>query len=181
MKKTVLVFGLLSGAVSSTFMLLTIPFMDRIGFERSEVLGYTSIVASFLLVYFGVRSYRDRVAGGSISFGRALAVGALIALLSSVCYVATWQVIYYKVDPGFVDKYTAYTLDQARAAGASTEEIAQKARQMEEFKVLLQNPVLNAGITFVEPLPIGLLVALVSAAILRRPAPTAPNPQVTHA
>ena len=172
MRKPVVVFGLLSGAVSSAMMLLTVPFMDRIGFERAEVLGYTTIIASFLLVYFGVRSYRDRVAGGSVTFGRAFTVGILIALLSSACYVATWQFIYYQVNPGFVDQYATYSIERARASGASQSEIDATARQMEQFKALYRNPAINIGITFMEPLPIGLVVALISAAVLRRRRPT---------
>ncbi len=120
MRKTVLVFGLLSGAVSSAMMLLTVPFMDRLGFgPRSVVVGYTAIVASFLLVYFGIRSYRDRVAGGSLTFGRAFTVGILISLLSSACYVATWELVYFKLKPDFLDQYSAYAVERARQSGAS--------------------------------------------------------------
>ena len=82
MKKTVLTFGLISGAVSSAMMLLTIPFMDRIGFGRAEVIGYATLVASFLVVFFGIRAYRDHVAQGALTFGRAFTVGLLITLVS---------------------------------------------------------------------------------------------------
>jgi len=168
MKKTVVVFGLLSGAVSSAMMLLTIPFMERIGFERGEVLGYTTIVASFLLVYFGIRAYRDRVGGGWITFGRGFTVGILITLVSSACYVATWEFIYFRLNPGFVDQYAAYAIERARASGASRQEIEATTRQMDQFRVQYQNPVINVAMTFMEPFPIGLVVTLISAAVLRR-------------
>lgn len=168
MRKIVLTFGLISGAVSSAMMLLTLPFIDRIGFDNAEILGYTTIVLSFLLVFFGVRSYRDNVAGGVITFGRGLTVGLLITLVSSVCYVATWQVIYYKLAPGFADKYTAHLLDKERASGASPEQLEAKARQIEQFKALFKNPLVNIAFTFLEPLPIGVLVSLITAAVLRR-------------
>jgi hypothetical protein len=168
MKRTVLVFGLIAGAVLSAMMLATIPFMDRIGFDRGEIIGYTSMVLAFLLIFFGVRSYRDSVAGGTVSFGRALAVGALIASVASVCYVATWQVIYYKITPDFMAKYQAHTLEKARADGATEEAIAKKKAEMDKFANLYRNPAINAAITFVEPLPVGLVIALVSAAALSR-------------
>jgi hypothetical protein len=104
MKKTVLTFGLISGAILSVTMLVTLPFQDAIGFDRGAIIGYTSMVVAFLLIYFGVRSYRDNVTGGSVSFGRAFAVGALIATVASVCYVATWEVIYFKLAPDFMAK-----------------------------------------------------------------------------
>jgi Protein of unknown function (DUF4199) len=75
MNKTVLTFGLISGAISAAMMLITIPFVDKIGFDKGEILGYTTIVLSALLVFFGVRSYRENVAGGRLTFGRGFAVG----------------------------------------------------------------------------------------------------------
>ncbi|MEZ4586743.1 MAG: DUF4199 domain-containing protein [Gemmatimonadales bacterium] len=119
MRKIVLTFGLIAGGILSAMMLISLPFQDRIGFENAALLGYTTMVLAFLLVFFGVKSYRDNVAGGRISFGRAFSVGLLITLVATICYVATWQVVYYKLAPDFVEKYTAYTLDKERAAGAS--------------------------------------------------------------
>jgi Protein of unknown function (DUF4199) len=108
-------------------MLLTLPFLDRIGFDRGEIIGYTLIVASFLPVFFGVRSYREH-AGGSLTFGRAFAVGILITLISCVFYVVTWEFIYFKLSPGFGEKYTAYVIERTRAAGASAEALEQQVR-----------------------------------------------------
>ena len=168
MKKTVLTFGLISGVFSSVMMLLTLPLLDRIGFDRGVILGYSLIVLSFLFVFFGVRSYRENVAGGTLGFGRALAVGLLITLVTCVFYVATWELIYYKLAPGFGDKYAAHVIEKQRAAGATPEQLQATARQMEEFKKLYQNPLVNIAFTFVEPFPIGFLVSLISAGVLRR-------------
>lgn len=168
MKRVVVRFGLASGAVMSLLMVATLPFMDQIGFENGALVGYTGMVLAFLLVYFGVRSYRDREGRGAISFARALAVGALIALVSSACYVATWEVIYFGFRPDFLEKYSAYTIEKARAAGESEAEIEKKRAEMAEFAKLYRNPAVNAAITFIEPLPVGLLFALGSAVVLRR-------------
>jgi hypothetical protein len=168
MRKTVLTFGLISGGILSIMMLATMPFMDSIGFDRGEVIGYTTMVLAFLLIFFGVRSYRDNVADGSVSFGRAFAVGALIAVVASVCYVATWQLIYYKLAPDFMAKYQAHAIDEARASGVSQAAIDKKVAEMQRFTELYKNPAINVAITFIEPLPVGLVIALVSAGILRR-------------
>ena len=173
MKKTVLTFGLISAVVTSVMMLLTVPFMDRIGFEHGQVIGYTAIVLSFLLVFFGVRSYRENVAGGVITFGRAFTVGLLITLMSCAGYVMTWQLVYFKLAPGFMDKYQAYAVERARASGASESEVQETARQMESFKKLYDNPLFNAAVTFLEPFPVGLVVTLISAAVLRKREPAA--------
>lgn len=46
------------------------------------VIGYTTIVLSFLLVFLGIRSYRENVGNGRITFGRAFGVDILITLVS---------------------------------------------------------------------------------------------------
>jgi Protein of unknown function (DUF4199) len=171
MKKTVLTFGLISGAVSSLLMLSTVPFIDRIGFDKGMIVGYTAIVLSFLLVFFGVRSYRENVGDGQISFGRALSVGLLIALISSLCYVITWEIVYFNLMPDFAEKYTSYALDHLRASGASQQVIDAKLQEMNALKGLLDNPLSNAAMTILEPLPVGVLISLISAAVLRKRKP----------
>ncbi|HEV7586943.1 MAG TPA: DUF4199 domain-containing protein [Longimicrobium sp.] len=168
MKKTVLTFGLISGAILSAMMLATLPFMDVIGFDRGMIVGYTTMVLAFLLIFFGVRSYRDNVGSGAVRFGRAFTVGALIAVVASLCYVATWEVIYFKLMPDFATKYQAHMIDRARADGASEAEIAGKRAEAEKFVEMYNNPAINAAFTFLEPLPVALIVALVSAGVLSR-------------
>jgi hypothetical protein len=165
MKKAVWTFGLISGAVISLLMLATIPFEDT---DRGAVVGYTTMVLAFLFIYFGVRSYRDTIGKGSISFGRGLAIGTLIAVISSACYVATWEVIYYKLSPDFTAKYAAHELNKAKANGASPEAIAKREAELKKFAEMYKNPAFNVAMTFIEPLPVGLVIALVSAGVLRR-------------
>jgi hypothetical protein len=168
MKKTVLIFGLLSGAVAAALMFMTLPFADRIGFERGLIVGYTTIILSFLLVFFGIRSYRDNIGGGAITFGRAFAVGILITLISCVCYVVAWEILYYNFMPDFADKYAAHVLEKAKAAGATAEAIQAKMDEVKNLKHILNNPFLNAAVTFTEPFPVGLIITLISALILRK-------------
>jgi hypothetical protein len=169
MQKTVLTFGLISGAILSAMMLITMPFHDEIGFDRSMVVGYTTMVLAFLLVFFGVRSYRDNVAGGTVRFGRAFAVGALIAGVASLCYVATWEVVYFGgIAPDYIPKYQAHILAKERAKGQTEEALARKKKELEEFAEMYKNPAINAAFTFLEPLPVALVVALVSAGVLSR-------------
>lgn len=169
MKNTVIKYGLISGALISVMMMLTIPFHDQIGFGTSGlVVGYTTMVLAFLLIYFGVRSYRDTVGGGTVRFGRALAIGVLIAVVSSACYVATWEVMYFKFMPDFMDKYSAHVLEKARASGASEAQITSRRAEMEKLAAMYKNPLYNSALTFMEPLPVGLIVSLVTAGVLSR-------------
>ena len=155
MKKTVLTFGLISGAISAIMMLATVPFADKIGFDKGEIIGFTTIVLSGLLVFFGVRSYRENVGGGRLTFGRGVAVGILITLLSNLCYVATWEIVYFNFMPDFADKYAAHMIDRARSSGASQEQIEKKTREAQQFKQMYSNPAMNVALTFAEVFPIG--------------------------
>ena len=167
MKKTVLTFGLIAGAVMSLMLIAMVPFIDDM-WDVAEIIGYTSMVAAFLLVFFGIRSYRDNVGGGVIKFGRAVAVGLLIVVVANACYTATWEVMYFNYVPDFMEKYQANELQKARAEGKSEAELeamrVKGVKDAERYK----NPVINSAFTFLEPLPVGLVVTLVSAGILSR-------------
>ena len=165
MKKTVLTYGLISGVIGAALMLAHVPFMD--GSSKGLIVGYTGIVLSALLIFFGVRSYRENVGNGKISFGRGFAVGILIALISAACYVAAWEVVYYS-NPGIADHVFDNQLEQVKASGVSQEKIGEAVRELESFKKLYANPFANVAFTFVEPFPVGLLMTLISAVILRR-------------
>jgi hypothetical protein len=168
MKKTILTFGLISGAISSLVMVAIVPFADKIGFERGPVIGYTSIVLSFLLVFFGIRSYRDNIGNGQITFLKAFAVGISITLISCVCYVVTWEVVYYNFLPDFWDKYGAHLVEKLRASGASDAAVQAQLQEVARYKELYKNPFFNAVLTFIEPFPIGFVITLISALALRR-------------
>jgi uncharacterized protein DUF4199 len=168
MKKTVITFGLISGAIMAAMMLAMLPLVDRIGFDKGEVIGYTTMVVAFLMVFFGIRSYRENVGGGKITFGKAFAVGILITVIACVCYVVVWEIIYFHLMPDFADKYVQHMIDKVRASGASQQVIDAQIQQMKSFKSMYDNPLINAAITFVEPFPIGLIITLISSAILRR-------------
>jgi uncharacterized protein DUF4199 len=168
MKKTVLTFGLISGAISAVLMLVTVPFAHKIGYNKALLVGYTSMVLSFLLVYFGIRSYRDNVGNGQITFGKAFAVGICITLISCICYVVTWEIVYFNFMPNFMDEYNAQAIERLKASGASAAAVEAQLEQMKKFKELYANPLFNAAMTFIEPFPVGLVITLLSAAILKK-------------
>lgn len=166
MRKIVLTFGLIAGGILSVMMLATIPFIEQIGFSTAEVIGYSTMVLAFLMIYFGIRSYRDSTSDGSVTFGRAFQVGILITLIAAVCYAATWQLIYYRIVPDFMDKYSAYALEKERASGATEQVIEQKRQDMARYVEMYRNPLINVAITLVEPLPVGLVMTVISSGLL---------------
>src|SRR3954469_16275606 len=168
MKKTVLVFGVLSGLVSTALMFATLPFLEKIGFDKGLIVGYTGIVLSLLFVYFGVRSYRDNKLGGKIAFGRAFGVGLLITLISCVFYVVSWQILSRNFMPDFADQYGVRVIADARKAGADEASIAKTTKEMADMKTMMNDPIVGSAMVFIEPFPVGLLVTLISAGVLRK-------------
>jgi hypothetical protein len=175
MQRIVIRFGLASGAILAVLSSVSLTL-----FDHSEAVGYTAMVLSFLMVFFGIRSYRDNVAAGSIGFGKAFQVGILITLITCAIYVIGWEIAYFNFFPHFLDQYTAHVLAKMRSTGASEADIREQAAKLAEMAKHYGNPLYNSAITFMEIFPVGLIVTLVSAAILRRKprrdAPAAPVP-----
>jgi Na+/glutamate symporter len=137
------------------------------------------MVLSFLLVYFGMRSYRDNAAGGQITFAKAFGVGIAITLISCLCYVVTWEIIYFNFMHNFMDDYNAHVIAKAKASGASPAAIQEQMQQLKRSKDLYENPLYNSALTFIEPFPVGLVITLISALIVKRKAPSAAPPALT--
>lgn len=172
MKKNVLVFGLTTGLLLTGMMLYT-AFKCYIEpeFKPNDVLGYAALILIFSLIFVGIKNYRDKYSNGLVSFGKAFKVGFYIALLASTMYTVVWLVDYYVFIPDFMDKYVPHVLRQAQQKGADAAELAAKAQEMEKFKEMYKNPLFVVVITYLEVLPIGTLVALISALILKRKQP----------
>jgi uncharacterized protein DUF4199 len=170
MKRIVLTFGLISGAVLAAMLIITMPFADKIGFGTGGmILGFTTMILAFLLVFFGIRSYRETVGNGEISFFKALGVGLLIMVVANLCYVVTWEIIYFNFLPEFGPKYTAHAIETVRASGKSPEEIAREIEKVKWMMNLYNNSVLfSAAVSFIEPTPVGIPMTLISALLLRK-------------
>ena len=170
MKKTIVIFGIISGVISSGLMFATMPFLRNEHGNKALVVGYVTIVLSFLLVYFGIRSYRDNLADGTITFGRAFTIGICIVMISCVFYVVTWEIVYFNFMHGFMDSYFTQQIQKVQAGPGTAASIQAKVAAIRQSQASYENPWINSLYTFIEPFPVGLLITLISAGILRRKA-----------
>jgi hypothetical protein len=169
LKKTILTFGLISGILASVLMIATLPFLKYLNHgSKGMIVGYTAIVLVALLVFFGIRSYRDNLAGGAITFGRGFTIGICITLISCAIYVITWEIVYFNFMHGIMDGYFAKLIQKAQSTPGTPEAIQAKVAAIRHSQQLYENPFVNALYTFIEPFPVGVLITLISAAILRR-------------
>ncbi len=106
MKKNILVCGLISGALVTSFMMYgMLRCYNDVNFSSSMLLGYASMLLAFSLVFVGIKNARDKYGDGTITFGKAFKTGFLISLIASTLYVLGWMLEYYFFLPDFMDKY----------------------------------------------------------------------------
>lgn len=172
MKRNIIIYGLIAGIVVSIPMLITTNFISHdngnIDYGTSMLIGYASMLIAFSLVFVGIRNYRDKFNGGVISFGKAFKIGILIVFIASTMYVLAWLIDYFFFIPDFLEKYSAHMLEELKASGASQIELDEQAKEMESFGRMYKNPFFNAMMTYMEILPVGLIVTLISSLILKR-------------
>lgn len=169
MKKTVLVYGAIAGLIVAGMMAFSTGyFCARGDFEGGMIYGYTAMIIAFSMIFVGIKSYRDKYHGGLIRFGTAFKTGFFISLVASTIYVLGWLIVYYFFIPDFMDKYAAAMVSRAQAAGASAPELASETAKMAQMKEWYKNPLFVILMTYVEILPVGVIVALISALVLKR-------------
>ena len=171
MRKTIIIYGLIAGIVVSFLMLFTVNMSSaegHIDYDKGLLLGYASMLIAFSLVFVGIRNYRDKYNEGVISFGKAFKIGIMIVLIASTIYVVAWLIDYFFFIPDFMEKYSAHMLDELKASGASQIEIDRQTTEMASLATMYKNPFFNAMMTYVEILPVGLIVTLISSLILKR-------------
>lgn len=169
MKKNVLIFGLALGTILCANMIYLVDMCyTNADMETNDVLGYAAMVVMFSLVFFGVRNYRNKRLNEAISFGKAFKTGLLITLVGATMYVVVWLFYYYLFVPDYLDAYIPHVLKEAAENGAA--DLAAKTKEMENFREMYKNPLFVVLITYAEVVPVGLVVALVSALILKRKA-----------
>jgi len=172
MKKNIISYGLIAGIIVSILMLFTVNYISHckgnVDYDTSMLIGYASMLIAFSLVYVGIRNYRDKYNEGVISFGKAFKIGIMMVLIASTLYVVAWLIDYFFFIPDFAEKYSAHTLDKLKASGASQIEIDKQTKEMANFARMFKNPFFNAMMTYVEILPVGLIVTLISSLILKR-------------
>lgn len=168
MRKIVLTYGLIAGGIMAAMLLVSGLLMGDGNFAKyGMAFGYASMLLAFTLIFFAIRTYRQQN-DNTISFGRGVGIGMLIVLISGILYVIGWAFIYHFIVPDFLDKLAAGEIARLQEAKASAEEIVQVNQQIDSYREMYSNPITFSLITFIEPLPPGILVTLISALILRK-------------
>jgi hypothetical protein len=167
MSRTILFFGLVAGLVVAIPMCLMVANAEPGSAATSHFTGYLIMLLALSLVFVGVKRLRDRELGGAIRFVPALLAGLGISAVASLVYVIGWEITLAVTDFAFMDSYSTAAVESARAKGASAVEIEAVVARMDDFRRQYANPLFRMPVTFIEIFPVGVLVSLISAALLR--------------
>ncbi len=170
MKRNILVFGSISGIIVGTLMALSLFWANQ-GHDIKEgmLLGYASMVIALSLIYVGVRNFRDKYNDGVVSFTQALKLALGITVIASTIYVAVWLIEFYVFIPDFMDKYTASHIQQIKSGGLSPADLQKQVVDMERMRDSYDhNPLVVIFYTYIEIVPVGLIISLLSALLLKR-------------
>ena len=168
MTPVILRYGIFAGLIVSLpwlVYMLTLPADGHM--NHSMLLGYTLMIIAFSMVFVGVKQYRDRTQGGAIKFGTAFMLGLGISGVASLIYVIGWEICMAFSKYDFIQAYSKFIVDDARAHGASPAQLEAAAAQAADFARMYRNPLYRMAFTFIEIFPVGILVSLISAALLR--------------
>lgn len=165
MRKIIWIYGIIIGAALSTDVIIMMNMVvNNKHYTGNDIVGYAALIAMFSIIFFGILKYRNSYSNGAITFGKAFKIGALIAFIGSSMYVLFGLGYYYLFVPEFLDAYIHAVLNNC----TSPEDLATKTEQMATFKEMYKNPLFAILISYMEVLPVGLVVTLVSALILKK-------------
>jgi Protein of unknown function (DUF4199) len=167
MIRIILVYGLIAGLIVGAPMLgqmLLLPH-DK-AFPGGAVVGYLTMIVALSAVFIGVKQHRDKALGGVIKFFPALLVGLGISVVAGVIYVATWDLSLALTKSDFMTIYAQHAIAAQKAKGLAGAQLEAFSTQMNQMVESYKNPLYRWAITFVEIFPVGVVISLISAALL---------------
>lgn len=168
MTRYALIYGAIAGAIAATVLTVGIA-SDLSNHTTSLWFGYLVMLVALSLIFVGIKRYRDVECGGVIRFGRAFLLGLGIAAVAGLIYALVWESYLQISGYDFMADYTRSVLKNMQAEGASPAAIQAKAAEMNAMAESYKNPLFRIPMTFMEIFPVGFLVSLVSALLLRNP------------
>lgn len=168
MLRTILKYGVIAGLIVGVFEFVTFgAFGGEPPMKYGMVIGYTTMLIALSAIFVGIKRYRDVDRGGVIGFWPALGIGLGISVIAGVFYVAAWETLQAAMHMDFASAYSKAIIAQEAANGASAEALAKLTAEMDAFKIQYADPMFRLPMTFAEIFPVGVLVSLISAGLLR--------------
>ena len=170
MKKIIWIYGVIAGIISVSWGVLSESVVgNSLSLNTRMILGYATMIVAFSLIFVAVKNYRDTENHGRITFGKALGIGLLITLIASTVYVVVWMIDFKYFVPDFGEKYQAQAIAEMKQSGLNAAEIQKQSVEMGEMMEKYRtNAAYRAMFTYLEVAPVGIIMSLLAALILKR-------------
>ena len=170
MKRLILTYGLISGGIVAASMVwgIMVSASDGESMATLEYVGYLIMLVALSVIFIGIKKYRDQELGGVITFGTGMLVGLGISVVAAIIYVVTWEIYLAQTDHAFINDYIADAIASKKAAGISGADLDAAIAELDKMREQYAKPLYRIGVTFLEILPVGILISLISAAVLRK-------------
>ncbi len=149
MKRSIIRYGFRAFIIGGLLFLMSLTLGGGLDYGIQAVLGYSSIVISLLLVYFGIRYYRDNENQGKLSFGQAIVLGLAISAAAGLAFAIVDFIYTTAINPDFFNDYS----NSMKASGEDIQEMSSG---------------FMAAVMFATVLVIGFIISIISAIILQR-------------
>ncbi|WP_417611001.1 DUF4199 domain-containing protein [Parasphingorhabdus sp.] len=169
MQKIALTYGVLSGTITIVTLILGLVVSDGGSFLSSELFGYLTMLVALSMIFIGIKRYRDQELGGVIRFLPAFAMGLAIAVTAAIIYTIVWELYLMASGHDFINNYVNAAIEAKRTAGLAPEKLAEDIAALEEMRSDYGKIYIRMPMTFLEIFPVGLIIALLSAAVLQNP------------
>jgi uncharacterized protein DUF4199 len=169
MQKIAITYGILSGTITIATLILGLVISDGGSFLSSEIFGYLTMIVALSMIFIGIKRYRDQELGGVIRFLPAFAMGLAIAVIAAIIYTFVWELYLMTSGYDFIDSYVNSAIEAKRTAGLGADKLAEEIAALEQMRSDYGKIYIRIPMTFLEIFPVGLIIALLSAALLRNP------------
>ena len=168
MLRYILIYGAIAGAVVGVpLSALTLTMSGKAMMHYGMLVGYLTMLIALSAVFLAIKRHRDVDLGGVIKFWPALALGLGVSAVAGVIYVIAWEASCALAHADFAGSYAHAMIAQQQAKGVSGAALERFRGEMEQFKLQYANPFYRWPMTFIEIFPVGAIVSLFSAALLR--------------
>ncbi len=159
-------FGLIcSGASVLWSLLLFITGLNRI--DSAWIFNVLAVGIPVYCCALAISEYKSTVGGGYVRFNSAFQESAIVILFNSLV-TAVFSIIYIQfIDPTFMDFIMQKQVTKMQEMGMGEEQIQKMLDQSAKW----QTPGMMFFWTLVGSLVLGFIVALIMAAIMKKPNP----------
>jgi hypothetical protein len=163
-----LIYGAVAGAiVGGELFAMILLLKGHPPLSLGMVIGYLTMLIALTAVFLAIKRHRDVDLGGVIRFWPALGLGLGVSLVAGVIYVLAWEAALAIGHIDFAGGYAKTLIAEQQAKGVSGAALEKVRAEMEAFKAQYANPLYRWTETFVEIFPVGVIVSLISAGLLR--------------